>query len=67
MRKKDIPENTCAFCELGVRMVDGDTVLCKKRGPVSADHYCRKFIFDPLKESPTPVSASFKKTKMETL
>lgn len=67
MKKRDIQEKTCAFCEYGVRMIDGESVLCKKKGPVSAEHTCRKFIFDPLKESPTPVAQGFKKTKMETL
>lgn len=66
MKKRDIPEKSCAFCELGIRMIDGETVLCKKRGPVSSDNACRKFIFDPLKEAPVPVSG-LKKTKMETL
>ena len=66
MKKRDVPEKTCAFCELGIRMLDGETVLCKKKGPVASDGCCRKFIFDPLKESPTP-SAGFKKIKMETL
>lgn len=66
MKKRDIPEKTCAFCELGIRMIDGETVLCKKKGPVPSDNTCRKFIFDPLKETPVPVSG-LKKTKMETL
>lgn len=67
MKKRDIPETTCAFCEKGVRLIDGETVLCKKKGPVSLDGTCRGFVFDPLKEKPTPTSAFFKKTDMETL
>ena len=66
MKKKDIPEKICAFCENGVRMLDSDSVLCKKKGPVRADFHCRKFVFDPLKENPTP-SSLFKKAKIETL
>jgi hypothetical protein len=66
MKKRDIPEKTCAFCEMGTRMIDEESVLCKKRGPVSSDYTCRKFVFDPLKETPCP-SSSIKKMKMETL
>ncbi len=67
MKKREIPNTTCAFCEKGVRMIDGETVLCEKKGPVPSDHTCRRFVFDPLKEKPTPTAQLFKKTKMETL
>ena len=65
MKKRDIPEKICAFCENGTRMVDEDTVLCSKKGPVASDFHCRRFTFDPLKEKPSP--APLKKVKMETL
>lgn len=65
MKKRDIPEKICAFCENATRMVDEGSVLCSKKGPVSSDFSCRRFVFDPLKESPSP--APLKKVKMETI
>ncbi len=67
MKKKNIPEKTCAFCENGIRMIDGETVLCKKKGPVPSDSTCRKFFYDPLKETPVPSSVKIKNSNIETM
>ena len=52
--KKHEIEKVCARCELAAPLVDEDTVLCKKRGVVSASASCRKFRYDPLKRNPAP-------------
>ena len=48
----------CLFCEQSVVLFntgnDSDKVLCKKKGVVSGDYVCRKFVYDPLKRVPTP-------------
>ncbi len=57
MRVKDDEtlEKTCRFCEYAVHLSDRDHVLCSKHGIVEPGHYCRKFIYDPLKRRPAPV------------
>ena len=51
---KDV-RKVCAFCLHGQDFSE-DTVLCKKRGPVPFDHCCRKFVYDPLRRTPTPAA-----------
>ncbi len=41
----------CAFCRHG-QDFDDDVVLCKKCGPVSSEHHCRKFVYDPIRRDP---------------
>ncbi len=45
-------ERFCRFCGHSSELSDGDTVLCGKKGIVSADFVCRKFTYDPLKREP---------------
>lgn len=52
---KDI-RHICALCENSVPL-DGETVLCRKKGPVSAEHTCRSFKYDPLKRVPPKPAA----------
>lgn len=66
MKKKNIPERSCAFCENGKMLIDEETALCKFKGAVALDFGCRKFVFDPLKA--TRESTTLKlNTKIETL
>lgn len=46
-------EPACKYCELSMQVLEpsGD-VLCEKRGIVSANYHCRKYIYDPLKRIP---------------
>lgn len=41
----------CALCEMAVP-IDDETVLCRKKGPVSLTYTCKKFEYDPLKRKP---------------
>jgi hypothetical protein len=66
MKKRDIPERACAFCEKGKRLIDGENAICKHRGVVPLDFSCRRFLFDPLKIEREPRSFSFS-NKIETL
>ena len=66
MKKKNIPERACAFCENGQKLIDEETCLCRHKGPVSLDYSCRKFVFDPLKAERSARAPIFN-TKMETL
>lgn len=66
MKKRDIPESTCAYCEHGKNLIDGESTLCKYKGPVSPAHRCRRFVFDPLKMSMEPRKLKLN-TKIETL
>ncbi len=42
----------CEYCLYGVRAKEGNKVLCEKRGLVSADSNCPKYIYSPLKRIP---------------
>ena len=66
MKKRDIPERICARCENGQILIDGESVLCKHKGPVAPDHRCRRFVFDPLKMPYEPRKLLIN-TKIETL
>ena len=41
----------CALCE-HARDFNDDILLCCKHGPVSFDHSCRHFCYDPLRRKP---------------
>ena len=58
-------EPRCAYCARG-RALDGDQVVCPKKGVMSAGSYCRSFKYDPLKRVPTPpVTLNLDKLKDE--
>ena len=48
--RKDI-EPRCAYCAHGARL-EGDSILCRKKGVVQAGEYCRSFKYDPLLRVP---------------
>ena len=52
MKKNEITEKICAYCEKASGIYDDDTMICKNRGIVSKAYSCRKFIYDPLKRIP---------------
>jgi len=50
MRSERIPPK-CEYCELGKALENG-RVLCPKKGVVSCDYHCGRYIYDPLKRVP---------------
>jgi hypothetical protein len=42
---------SCSYCKNATNL-NGDTVLCIKKGVVSASKACRKFDYDPCKRVP---------------
>lgn len=44
-------EPRCVYCAKGEKL-DEESVICKKRGVVSAGGACRAFRYDPLKRVP---------------
>ena len=55
MKEKDYDITpSCRFCENAAAIRDGETMLCSKKGVVSADFVCRKYAFDPIKRQPRP-------------
>lgn len=49
-------EKSCTYCVNGTQ-IDGEQVLCIKRGVVAADGSCRKFAYDPCKRTPKKAKA----------
>ncbi|MBE6700533.1 MAG: hypothetical protein E7582_01395 [Ruminococcaceae bacterium] len=66
MKKRDVPERSCAYCEKAHILIDNESALCRHKGPVSLDFRCRRFVFDPLKVNLEPRKLK-KNTKIETL
>ena len=50
-RKKIEP--LCTYCKHG-EMIDEESIICPKRGVVSAWQSCKHFTYDPLKREPEP-------------
>ncbi|MBQ9535526.1 MAG: hypothetical protein IJU78_06775 [Clostridia bacterium] len=46
----------CAFCFFG-QDFSQDAILCSKCGPVSPEHHCRRFKYDPLRRRPAAPAA----------
>lgn len=57
MRKVEEEENLCIYCEFATPIMDTDACVCKIRGIVNADSYCRKFKLDLLKIKPRKLKA----------
>lgn len=58
-------EPRCAYCQRGATL-NGDSVLCIRRGVVSPDWHCKSFRYDPLKRvPPRPPAPDFSKLKDE--
>ena len=53
-------ERFCKFCQHSSELSDEDTMLCGKKGIVSADFICKKFVYDPLKREPKRLSKEVK-------
>lgn len=53
--KKDI-EPRCAYCARGVPL-EGESVLCKRKGVVARGDSCHRFQYDPLKRVPPKPAA----------
>ncbi len=47
---KDQPK-ICAFCFYG-QDYGRDGILCSKKGPVSPEDHCSKYVYDPLRRKP---------------
>lgn len=55
----------CSYCTHS-RPLEGDQVICEKKGVMSAGSSCRAFRYDPLKRvPPRPVKADFSTLKDE--
>jgi len=62
--RKDI-EPRCLYCARGTQL-EGDTILCKRRGVVQAGDHCRAFRYDPLKRvPPRPTALNLSRLKDE--
>lgn len=54
-------EKSCLYCAHGT-VIDGEQVLCIKKGVVPLDGKCRKFAYDPCKRiPPKPKALDFSK------
>ncbi len=62
--RKKMPRS-CSYCQNATKLND-DEMLCTKRGIVSVDKSCRKFVYDPCKRIPPKVKAQDFRTYDET-
>jgi len=51
MDKRDI-EKKCCYCEHATPIRETTGYICKRKGVVSYNFTCGKFVFDPIKLSP---------------
>ena len=65
MKKKNVIEKSCAFCEYSKMLIDEESAICPHKGAVPLDYVCRKFTFDPLKVKRDAKQIKF--SKIETL
>jgi len=49
-------ERSCGYCIHSTKL-DDTLVLCIKKGVVSCDKKCRKFVYDPCKRIPVKAKA----------
>lgn len=49
--REDYPK-ACRYCETGRLSFDGAAVLCHRKGVLSPDDACSRFVYDPLKREP---------------
>jgi len=58
-------EPHCAYCAHGAQL-DGESILCRKRGIVAPGDSCRAFRYDPLKRvPPRPVALDLSRLRDE--
>ncbi len=48
----------CEYCTYGTLSPTGQEILCKKRGIMQLDSFCKKFSYDPLKRKPKKIKVS---------
>ena len=46
-------EKKCCYCESASSIRDTDGFICKNKGVVGYNFKCKKFVFDPIKLSPS--------------
>ncbi len=51
-KKHTDTEKACAYCEYATKTIHEDKMLCEKKGIVSSDFKCRKFVYDLQKHAP---------------
>lgn len=42
----------CVYCEKSTLLAGEEYVLCPRKGVVSQNYVCRRFLYDPLKRIP---------------
>ena len=68
MKKRDNDcQKVCLNCENATILQSDDNLLCKYKGIVSEDYFCRKYIYDPLKRQPKPKNEIPKLSEEELL
>ena len=50
--KSEKAEKLCKYCENSTEVALSGDMLCAKKGVVSPDYKCRKFVYDPFKRTP---------------
>ncbi len=46
-------EPSCSYCQYGTATKDGLAILCRRRGVMLPDSFCRRFRYDPLLRVPS--------------
>lgn len=58
-------EPSCSYCKRG-KSIDGETILCKRKGVTAPGDFCRSFRCDLLKRTPPrPVLPDFSRFREE--
>ena len=56
---------SCAYCKRG-KAIEGNAVLCRKRGVMTRENSCRSYRYDPLKRiPPRPIFPDFSRLREE--
>ena len=50
-------DKRCAFCEFASKTLDEEKMICKKKGVVHVDYFCRAFRYDLMKRAPKRLPA----------
>lgn len=57
IKNKGNIEVFCKYCERATPLATEGKLVCSKKGVVTEDYSCRRFIYDPLKRSPKLLTA----------
>jgi len=60
MNSENVIEKKCCYCEHAMPIRDTSGYICRKKGIVSYNFKCKKFVFDPIKLSPVLPAQSMK-------